>query len=54
MNNLILLVEKIFIEPDIMKKGDSGSYQIYVSVLDYILTNMNAQHFFILETNLME
>lgn len=37
---------KIFTEPDIKKKGDSASYQIYVSALDNILTAMKGIRIF--------
>lgn len=37
---------KIFTEPDIKKKGESSSYQIYVSALDNILTAMKGKRIF--------
>lgn len=37
---------KIFTEPDIKKKGDNTSYQIYVSALDNILTAMKGKRIF--------
>lgn len=37
---------KIFTEPDIKKKGESGSYHIYVAALDNILTAMKGKRIF--------
>lgn len=37
---------KIFTEPDIKKKGNTGSYQIYVSALDNILSAMKGKRIF--------
>ncbi len=37
---------KIFTEPDIKKKGDNSTYQIYVAALDNILTAMKGKRIF--------
>ena len=37
---------KIFTEPDIKKKGENSSYQIYVSALDVILNAMKGKRIF--------
>jgi len=47
--NLIEIIKygsKIFTEPDIKKKGENGSYQIYVAALDNILTAMKGKRIF--------
>jgi Replication protein len=47
--NLIEIIKygsKIFTEPDMKKKGESGSYQIYVAALDNILTAMKGKRIF--------
>lgn len=36
----------MFTEPDIKKKGDSASYQIYVAALDNILASMKGKRIF--------
>ena len=37
---------KIFTEPDIKKKGENGSYQIYIAALDVILNAMKGKRIF--------
>ncbi len=43
---IIKYSSKIFTEPDIKKKGEKGSYQIYIAALDIILTAMKGKRIF--------